>query len=206
VKDTYFDSEAHLRLAQENDRSSLYYVCLATGDSGENASHLFRQPDMLGEIYAGPYLTFQPDLAFALETDQVVGYVLGALDTEKFESIEEEKWWPHLRDKYGAQPLSSYTSIEQSLLVHIANPLRTSKEVIKKYPSHLHIDMIEAFQSKGYGKKMIGILLGELRILGSHGVHLRMSATNERAFKFYEKMGFETIANTEDERMLACSL
>jgi hypothetical protein len=94
-----FDSGETVRKFQEQDRSDLYHVCLATGDSGANAVHLYNQKDMLGEIYVGPYLSFQPELSFTLIQDGVAGYALAALDTTSFEDTLSNEWWPLISRK-----------------------------------------------------------------------------------------------------------
>ena len=68
-----------------------------------------------------------------------------------------------------------------------------------KYPSHLHIDIVEAHQGAGYGKSMIAFLLEELKAAGSAGVHLHMSASNDRARGFYKKFGFVEVFENANE-------
>ncbi|MCD0159634.1 GNAT family N-acetyltransferase, partial [Deinococcus sp. 6GRE01] len=90
-----------LRSARETDRAALLSICLETGDSGQDATALYRDPVILGQVYAAPYLTFAPDFAFVLEDDQGVGgYVLGTPDTAAFEDTLEREWWPPLRLQY----------------------------------------------------------------------------------------------------------
>lgn len=89
-----FDSGESVRKFQEKDRPDLYHVCLATGDSGAGALHLYNEKDMLGEIYVGPYLSFQPDLSFTLIQAGVAGYALAALNTRSFEDTLSRQWWP----------------------------------------------------------------------------------------------------------------
>ena len=73
--------EFTLRRAQPTDRAGAYRVCLLTGDSGRDATHLHQDPDALGNVYVGAYLAFEPDLAFVLEdAEGICGYTLGALD------------------------------------------------------------------------------------------------------------------------------
>ena len=60
----------------------------------------------------------------------------------------------------------------------------SAPELIAKYPSHLHIDIIECHQGLGYGKFMMKHLLKKLKNFGSIGVHLHMSSTNTRAKGF----------------------
>ena len=79
------------------DFEALYEICLKTGDSGQDASHLFDDPMILGHFYTGPYLTLEPELAFVLEDDQgVCGYVLGALDSTLFYQRFVKKWLPDI--------------------------------------------------------------------------------------------------------------
>jgi ribosomal protein S18 acetylase RimI-like enzyme len=71
--------------------------------------------------------------------------------------------------------------------------------LIAKYPSHLHIDIVEKYQGAGYGKSMIAFLLQELKTAGSAGVHLHMSASNDRARGFYKKFGFVEVVENANE-------
>ena len=47
----------------------LYDICVRTGNNGDDARPLYRNHQLLGEIWAGPYLELQPDLAFVAEDD-----------------------------------------------------------------------------------------------------------------------------------------
>lgn len=62
--------------------------------------------------------------------------------------------------------------------------------LVEEYPAHLHIDILPAFQSKGWGAKMVERLEEELRGRGVRGVHLVMGAGNEAGERFYGRMGF----------------
>lgn len=194
-----FDSGSSVRQFQEKDREGLYYVCLATGDSGASASHLYNEKEMLGEIYVGPYLTFQPELAFTLIQDGVAGYALAALDTKHFEDILDKRWWPTIQEKYGKKSPENFNQLEQDLFRHIQNPPLSSKGIVEQYPSHLHIDLLEKVQGRGIGKAMMNLLFETLKEQGSQGVHLGMGAKNARAFNFYTKLGFTLLEKNENE-------
>ena len=90
---------AIVRRCRPADRAALYAVCLATGADGQDASRLFRDPQLLGHRYVGPYLDLEPGLAFTLE-DAVgpCGYVLGTSDTERFYRTFLDAWLPPLRE------------------------------------------------------------------------------------------------------------
>ena len=98
-------SQFRIRPARTDDRDEvdrLYDICLWTGANGDGAQDLHEDPRLLGEIYLGAYLEFEPELAFVLEADDgsALGYVLGARDTVEFEKLLEKKWWPALRERY----------------------------------------------------------------------------------------------------------
>ena len=201
-----FDSGEIVRKFQEEDRPGLYHICLATGDSGANAEHLYNQKDMLGEIYVGPYLSFQPDLSFTLIHDGVAGYALAALDTTSFEDTLSNQWWPAILEKYSNRSPENFNERENNLFRYIQNPPLRSKEVINQYPSHLHIDLLEKAQGRGIGKAMMLLLLETLREQGSTGVHLGMGARNDRAFIFYTKLGFTLLDKNDDEWTMGLKL
>jgi ribosomal protein S18 acetylase RimI-like enzyme len=201
-----FDSGEFVRNFEEKDRSDLYHVCLATGDSGANAVHLYNHKDMLGEIYVGPYLTFQPDLSFTLIQDGVAGYALAALDTTSFEDTLSKKWWPSILEKYNGRSPENFNDREKNLFSYIQNPPLRPKKFVDQYPSHLHIDLLEKAQGRGIGKAMMLIVLETLREQGSKGVHLGMGAQNSRAFAFYTKLGFTLLDKNDDEWTMGLNL
>lgn len=174
---------------EEVDR--LHDICLHTGDSGKGAENLLKTPRLLGDIYLGAYLRFESELAFVLEgADGVaLGYVLGARDTLAFEELLEKRWWPALREQY---PLGSFPegSFDEKLVAKIHTPPRTSPATIARYPAHLHIDILEAGQGGGNGRRLLETLFSALRGKGINGVHLDVSPQNINAIGFYEHIGF----------------
>jgi GNAT superfamily N-acetyltransferase len=201
-----FDSGETVRKFQEEDRAGLYHVCLATGDSGAGAFHLYNQKEMLGEIYVGPYLSFQPDLSFTLVQEGASGYALAAFDTRSFESTLSKEWWPLIQEKYSNRSPENFNEREKNLFSYIQNPPLRPEAIVRDYPSHLHIDLLETAQGCGIGKAMMNLLLDTLREQGSKGVHLGMGAQNSRAFTFYTKLGFTLLDKNDDEWTMGLKL
>lgn len=199
MKEQYLGSGVLLRPANISDLPDLLRVCLETGDSGKDATHLHRLPDLVGDIYVAPYVLHQPEFAYVLQAgDLVVGYLLGVLDTQEFEKVLVEKYWPAARAKYRNIDLE-VTESDNELLSELGKQEFSDGDLATKYPSHLHIDIVESHQSAGYGKSMISFLLSELKDAGSLGVHLHMSASNDRARAFYKKFGFNEIFEDTNE-------
>ena len=206
MKEQPLGSGVLLRAANIADLPELLRICLETGDSGKDATHLHKLPELVGDIYVAPYVIHEPDFAYALlAEDKVVGYLLGVLDTQSFEQILADKYWSGTKAKY--QKISiEITPSDRELLVELDKQGFSSEELTKKYPSHLHIDIVESHQGAGYGKSMIEYLLSELKKAGSTGVHLHMSASNDRARVFYKKLGFIEVVEDANECIMGLTL
>jgi ribosomal protein S18 acetylase RimI-like enzyme len=186
-----------IRPAAPGDVPAAYFVCLKTGDHGQDAEALYRDdPDALGRIFVGPYLAFEPDLSLLLEDDAgVCGYALGAFDSRAFYARYEREWRPDLCRRFPAPDgdAGRWTPVQR---VHHAyhQPDYYCPDPYDAYPSHLHIDLLPRAQGRGYGRRLLTRLTDTLRRRGSLGVHLGLSALNTRAYGFYERLGFRELA------------
>jgi ribosomal protein S18 acetylase RimI-like enzyme len=180
---------AIIRPARRDELSSLYGVVLKTANNGGDATALHRLPDVQGEVYVGPYVTLELDLAFVLADDEgPAGFALGALDSRRLEARLEQEWWPSLRLKY-RDAGEGLLPDDERLLGLIYHPHTAPHAVLQEYPSHLHIDILPRQQGKGNGRRLIQTLLDALAAKGSSGVHLFVGARNERAIAFYRRLG-----------------
>ncbi len=185
----------YIRPYQPTDIDAVYNICLKTGDAGEDATHLYNDPNILGHIYVGPYVTLSPELAFVLEDPTgVCGYVLGALDSLSFYKQMQTVWLPKLQAQVpdpSGDP-ATWTPTEHGYH-QVHHPKKTLPNPLHTYPSHLHIDLLPRAQRQGNGTKMMTVLLAALQAQGSRAVHLSMDPDNKRALRFYTKFGFARI-------------
>lgn len=197
MSDRDHDSAFRIRPCLEADMDAAYEVCLKTGDSGADGTHLYRDdPSALGHLYVGPYLVFEPDLAFVLEDGAgVCGYVLAARDSACFYQRFLTEWLPPLRARFpdpGGDP-AAWTPVEQ--LYHEYHHYEVYyPQSFRAYPSHLHIDLLPRAQGCGQGGRLMRHQLAALERHSSPGVHLCMSAANHRAYRFYCKLRFHELA------------
>jgi ribosomal protein S18 acetylase RimI-like enzyme len=189
-------SPAAIRPYEARDLDALHHICLKTGDSGADGTHLYADPRIIGEIYAAPYGVLQPDLAFVAEDDQgVAAYVVGAADTRAFEARLEAEWWPGVRARYAdprGTPKDGWTA-DQWRAYQIHRPFLTPQAVVDAAPAHLHINLLPRLQGQGMGKALVETLLGALAAQGVEKVHLGCSAENPRALRFYDIYGFQRL-------------
>ncbi len=195
----------HIRPGAATDRAALYDICVRTGASGSDATGLYRYPDLLGDVFVGPYLELEPESAFVTDGSAgPEGYVLGAVDTAEFDRRCEREWWPAKRRQYAAVPDASEFQ-DAWLLRWIQSPPPTP-EFVGDFPSHLHIDLLPALQGGGWGRRLIDTLCGALGARGSRGVHLGVGVDNANAIGFYRHVGFAEIKADETTLWMGRSL
>ena len=181
-----------IRRAVAGDRDAMYEVCLRTGDAGRDASGLYLEPDLLGDVWVGPYLLLRPHLAFVTEDRAgVAGYVVGAEDTAAFESACEMRWWPARRARYPDPPDDRQLTPDELLHRHVHHPPSPPPEVLAEFPAHLHVNLLPRAQGHGAGRRLLETLFDALA--DTPGIHLGVAAANHRAAAFYVHLGFVPI-------------
>jgi ribosomal protein S18 acetylase RimI-like enzyme len=197
-----------IRNYRPGDEVAAYEVCLKTGNHGDDGTPFYREdPDALGRIFVGPYLKFEPELAVILEDEQgVCGYALGAFDSKAFYDRYDREWRPNLCAQF-PEPTGDKSTWTRTQAVHHVyhHPDYFCPQPYEEYPSHLHIDLLARKHRQGYGGRMMNELMDKLRAKGSPGVHLGMSASNDRAYRFYTKLGFvELTRQGEGDQQSIC--
>jgi len=182
----------NIRPYEPRDLDDLYRISLATGDSGADATHLYRDHKLVGHIYAGPYGVLSPQTAFVVEDEQgVAGYIVGALDTRAFEAQAEASWWPTLRPLYADPTGTPYENWDadqlRSYLIH--HPSHSPSALLECFPSHLHINLLPRLQGQGLGRRLLDMWFETLAAMGSAGAHLGVGPANHRAQRFYRAYG-----------------
>jgi len=177
------------RQATLADRSALLDICLKTGNSGNDATNSFFDPEILGSVYVAPYLEFSRDFSFTITSPDPCGYLLAALDTQTFDARLAKEYWPVLQAKYD-KPEPNYMPSDLEILSMIHHPEIVPTGIVGSYPSHLHIDLLPKIQGQGIGQQVMTILFNKLKEAGSTGVHLGVGIANLRAQEFYRKLGF----------------
>jgi GNAT superfamily N-acetyltransferase len=177
-----------VRAAALHDLAGVYRVCLATGDPDWDPAVDDRNQELLGHVYAGPYLVGQRSLARVVDDGTgVSGYLFGCEDTAGFEAWAEREWWPPLRSRY---PRGSGRPADAELIELLYAPPRSPEAVRTLYPAHLHIDLLPRSQGRGLGRTLIEWLEGELRARRVAGLHLGVGTGNANAIAFYTHLGF----------------
>lgn len=183
-----------IRAFRRDDLDDLYRICLATGAGG--GATAYRDPKLVGHVYAAPYAVLSPRSAFVVEDAHGVGgYILGAPDTRDFEARLEAEWWPGLREVYSdpSDTPRAWWSADPLMIYRIHHPHHTPSEIVEAYPSHLHINLLPRLRGRGFGRRLMDQWLRTIRGMGSPGAHLAVGAANLRAIRFYRVCGFREL-------------
>lgn len=191
-----------IRPARAEDEPAAMRVCLETGDDGDDATLFYRDdPDALGRIFVAPYFAFAPDLAWVVEDGRgVCGYCLATADSARFYDRFEREWRPRLVAAH-PDPTGDPAGWTRAQRVHrlYHHPDHLVPGPPGAFPAHVHIDLVARAQGRGLGRKMMAIVLDDLRRRGVPGVHLGVGTANARARAFYRKLGFEELCRTGGE-------
>lgn len=186
---------ARIRRFVPSDLDDVCDVCLRTSDRGEDASGLYVSEDLVADIFARPYVLFDPEHAFVLDTGgRVSGYVICAADTVRFVERCRAEWLPGFAEKY--QHRTPLSTRDEEMLALGLRPERMLIPEVDLYPAHLHIDLLAPYRRQGWGRALIEALVATLHQEGIPGLHLSMDPANLEARAFYDRMGFRPLPSS----------
>jgi ribosomal protein S18 acetylase RimI-like enzyme len=177
------------------DLDAVYDICVRTAEGGAGAVGVYRSDRLLGDIFAAPYVTREPEHAHVLDdgTGAAVGYILGTADTAGFVRWYRDVWIPATADRCPPPNDPPVTADDGMLALHYW-PERMLVPELAGYPGHLHIDLLPEWQGKGWGRGLMDAFLAGMTTAGVPSVHLGMLTTNTSARAFYDRLGFHEIA------------
>jgi GNAT superfamily N-acetyltransferase len=187
-------NETVIRPYRADDLGAVYEVCVRTADAGGDARGIYRGDELMPNLFAGPYLLLDPDLAFVLDSEGsgVVGYVVGTADTRAFVGAYRDRWIPRLAHHY-PEPSGEATEPDDIMIALHYRPERMILPELASYPAHLHIDLLPSFQRCGHGRRLIAAFLTAAHRRGAPAVHVGMLTANTGARTFYDRLGFHEI-------------
>jgi GNAT superfamily N-acetyltransferase len=185
-----------IRPYKKSDLPKLYEICLKTGNSGKDATDLYKDPLLLGNFYSAPYSAIHPELTFILaDNDIPLGYIIGTNHSEFFYLETEKEWFPLLREKYPLPPENDESL--DARIIRLIHKGHLPKPELLSYPAHLHIDILPEGQGQGMGRKLIETFCNKLIEMKVQALHLEVGKRNTNAIFFYERIGFKIIKEYE---------
>lgn len=179
-----------IRKYKQSDFEKVRQICFETAVGRQFQIN----KELVCTLFCDYYLTYESDNCFILsaENDEAVGYVICA---ENF-------------DEYINRYFEIYFKKIKSLSKREAFIKKCEKffykKISKSYPAHLHIDILEEYRGKGYGKGLIRKLIDSLKSKGVKGIYLTVDTKNKKAIKFYYKLGFSKLKSIFGKALIMC--
>lgn len=172
------DKIATIRPYQSKDYENLREVCAVTA-----TGHYANNKEIVAAQFCEHYLEYEAEHCFVVadKDDNAVGYIICAPDFNKF--VKEFKKFK--------MPKIWKLSWKEAIMRYLE--FMYNNKIAKKYPAHLHIDIVDDYQRMGLGHKLINTLMLHLNDIGVTHLHLGCSAKNEKGCNFYRKIGFHVV-------------
>lgn len=172
-----------IRKMRESDIPDMEGICLYTAD--EALLDTFKHREHTLYLYNRYYTRAEHENCFVAvdENDKAVGYIICAPDYKKYKS------------GFFKNELKSIFSLDKRYAVTAFLGVLAQKAVSKKYPAHLHIDILPDYQGSGTGTALIQTLLNHLKVQNVRGIMLGVAKSNVGAIKFYKRNGFTVLSS-----------
>lgn len=193
-----------IRKCTKKDKKGVVNVCYHTGYFGEDAEGHFQDKKLFGLMFCSYYPIFEPHNSFVAVvknygSEKIVAYTLSTLDSKFQEKIFKKRiLWKLLLRSFLITSWRYFHDFKLELqflmnLLRFKNLGGGVSEFYNEYPAHLHIDILEEFQHRGIGTKLISALETHLKKMKIKGVCLGTSERNNKAIPFYKKNGYKIL-------------
>jgi GNAT superfamily N-acetyltransferase len=138
----------------------------ASGRTGFASAH---ERDVFHERWLGRYLNGGTDVVLVAQdaAGTIAGYLVGAL----------------------------HDPAEQDRFADIAYFRGAFRELCRRYPAHLHINLAPRFRNRGIGARLIAAFAAEAAAAGAPGLHV-VTAKDARNVRFYARCGLAEVGAT----------
>ena len=153
-----------IRPYQEKDQQAVRGICIATSGLPVKTQ---RQKELLLLQYCDYYLEQEPDACFVAVDETDTRFL--------------ERYLPRIR------ALSVWRAVAARAEVGLTG------RYAERYPAHMHIDILDAYQRMGIGHQLVDTLAACLAGQNVKGLMLSVGSTNQKGVNFYQKYGFQKI-------------
>lgn len=197
-----------IRKMEKADRIAIRRICCATGLFGASMNQSFDQ-ELFADTWTLYYTDYEPQSAFVAQVEgRVVGYLLGCLDTKRFNRMLFTRVVPKILTKTLLGRYKVRIKTINYLLKILISALKGEMfyPPLESYPAHLHINIEEGYRRQGIGQSLMESYLAYLKGQGVRGVHLGTTSLHKSALPFYEKLGFRVYDKRESSFLQGLAL
>lgn len=166
-----------IRPYEGKDCACVQQICIETAGPGFRETPIKKRAAVAA--FCQYFITHSPEACFVAvdEGDIPVGYILC---TPSF-----GRWCRYAPEQF-------LTGFPFGFLWSLGSMLG-AVPYLRKYPAHLHINLLPPYQRMGLGRQLMNALENALRKQECPGVSLCVSKHNHGAMRFYESCGFQVL-------------
>ena len=185
--------DIRIRPYRREDRAAVREICLQTADRGAPVEHLYSDREFVADLLTRYYTDFEPGYSWVgTDGDSVVGYLMGAPDTDRQQRTLALRIGPSAILRAIARGALFRAETWRMLRAARWNgrQIRRAAPALAAYPANLHIDIFDAYRARHLGARLVATFLPRLQQHGIPGVRATVRADNPGACRFFERMGF----------------
>jgi ribosomal protein S18 acetylase RimI-like enzyme len=180
----------------------VFSIAADTAFFGEPVEAYFDDRRLFCDAFYAYYTDWEPEhgwIATAREPgggeDEMVGFLMGCVDSSRHRRILGGNILPGVVKRVLAGRYHLGRCTWRYLTGLGLGVLRREfpHTDLRRYPAHLHINLLPASRGFSLGRRLLEAYLNQLRELGLPGVHLNTTSQNVAACHLYERMGFRTL-------------
>lgn len=183
-----------IRPYQVSDRPAVRQICADTADRGGPVENFFPDRGIFADLVTSYYTDFEPgSLWVAVLDGQAVGYLSGCLDSRRYLFTMALRIFPKVAIRAILRGIFFRKEVWRLIVAGCKSAMRGGFKrglPLDKYPAHLHIDIQDGFRGKELGRRMMEEFFAQASSSGSKGIHLVTLEANNRACRFFERLGF----------------
>lgn len=142
------------------------------------------QREFLRLMFNDYYTEEEPDNCFVVDCGgEAVGYIICAENYKRYERVFKDKYIPLIK------------RLGMTYLITAVGELFIHRLISKRFPAHLHIDILPVCQGVGAGSELVRALCEHLASKGVKGLMLSCGMGNKGAIRFYKKNNFRMLIN-----------
>ncbi|GAA1242417.1 GNAT family N-acetyltransferase [Prauserella halophila] len=182
-----------VRTYRSGDRPALRELFAYAGN-GSPTESLWGDPESEAAVYLDPYLDAVPGSVWLAERDdRLVGYLVGCPSPELLAGEDARLAAAIRQHRLLKNPAARRFLVRSVRDLAVAKLRRrgTAGELHdERWPAHLHLNVAETARGSGAAEGMVRNFLSQLKQQGVAGCHLQTVQENERAVRFFTRMGF----------------
>lgn len=183
----------NIRKYQDKDKQALRDICIKTSRLPVETETERR---FLTLMYNDYYTEIEGRNCFVAvdDSDTPVGYILCAENFDSYAKVFKKTYLPEIK-KLG---MKYYFMAVAEMAGH--------RLYSKKYPAHLHIDILDVCQGQGVGTRLMNELKAHLQSKRVPALMLSCGGDNTMAVKFYKKNSFKVVKNLAGSYIMGIDL